>query len=49
MGLFSKPMAGLVEMLPQWQAPYLVDDRAYCERFSAQATSLDEGVAELAS
>ena len=48
MGLFSKQMAGLVEMLPQWQAPYLVDDRGYCERFGVQATSLDEGVAQLA-
>lgn len=48
MGLFSKPMAGLVEMLPQWQQPYLVDDRGYCERFGARAISLDEGIAQLA-
>jgi nucleoside-diphosphate-sugar epimerase len=48
MGLFSKPMAGLVEMLPQWQAPYWVDDRGYCERFGVQAVSLDKGVAQLA-
>jgi nucleoside-diphosphate-sugar epimerase len=46
-GLFSKPTRGLVEMLPQWQAPYLVDDRAYCERFQARATSLADGVAQL--
>lgn len=49
LGLFSKPTAGLVEMLPQWQRPCLVDDRAYCERFSARALSLDEGIAQLAS
>jgi nucleoside-diphosphate-sugar epimerase len=47
-GLFSKPTAGLVEMLPQWQAPYLVDDRGYCERFGTQAVSLDAGIAQLA-
>jgi nucleoside-diphosphate-sugar epimerase len=48
MGLFSKQMGGMVEMLPQWQAPYLVDDRGYCERFGTQAVSLDDGVAQLA-
>lgn len=47
-GVFSKRTRGMVEMLPQWQAPYLVDDRAYCERFQARATSLAEGVAQLA-
>ncbi|MFT3926586.1 MAG: NAD(P)H-binding protein [Myxococcales bacterium] len=49
MGLFSKPMGGLVEMLPQWQSPYLVDDRSYCERFGARAVTLAEGVAQLAT
>jgi len=48
LGLFSKQMAGLVEMLPQWQAPYLVDDRDYCDRFGVRAVSLDEGIAQLA-
>jgi hypothetical protein len=38
----------MVEMLPQWQGAYLVDDRAYCERFHVRATSLAEGVAQLA-
>lgn len=47
-GVFSKPMAGLVEMLPQWQAPYLVDDSAYRQRFSVEATSIADGVAQLA-
>ena len=48
LGVFSKPMRGMVEMLPQWQNPYLVDDSAYCERFGVQATSLADGVAQLA-
>jgi nucleoside-diphosphate-sugar epimerase len=48
LGLFSKQMRGMVEMLPQWQNPYLVDDSAYCERFGVHATSLAEGVAQLA-
>lgn len=47
LGLFSRSTRGLVEMLPQWREPYLVDDRAYCERFGAQARSLAEGVAQL--
>lgn len=48
MGVFSASMRGLLEMLPQWQAPYLVDDRAYCERFGVSATTLARGVEQLA-
>lgn len=48
LGVFSKQMRGMVEMLPQWQNPYLVDDSAYCKRFGVQATSLAQGVAQLA-
>jgi nucleoside-diphosphate-sugar epimerase len=44
LGLFSPMLRGLVEMLPQWQAPYLVDDTSYTARFSVRATSLAEGV-----
>ena len=47
-GLFSKTTHGMLEMLPQWRAPYLVDDRAYCERFDVRAISLDEGAAQMA-
>lgn len=47
-GVFSKPMAGLVEMLPQWQAPYLVDDSDYRKRFGVEPTTVAEGVAQLA-
>jgi len=32
-GLFSRDTRGLVEMLPQWSAPYLVDDSSYRNRF----------------
>lgn len=47
-GLFSASTNGLVEMLPQWQAPYLVDDRDYRARFGVHATTLEEGAAGLA-
>ena len=46
-GLFSKSTRGLLEMLPQWRNPYLVDDRAYCDRFGVRAISLEDGVARL--
>lgn len=32
-GLFDRNKCGIVEMLPQWSAPYLVDDSSYRERF----------------
>ncbi|MCB9656441.1 MAG: NAD(P)H-binding protein [Sandaracinaceae bacterium] len=48
-GLFDASTRGLIEMLPQWERPYLVDDHAYCERFGVRATSLAEGVRQLAS
>jgi len=43
-GLFDPAVGGLVEMLPQWEAPYLVDDSSYTVRFGASAVSLEEGV-----
>jgi nucleoside-diphosphate-sugar epimerase len=46
-GLFDASTGGLVEMLPQWEQPYLVDDSAYCQRFGARATSLQRGVAAM--
>lgn len=36
-GLFDKNTAGIIEMLPQWTQPYLVDDTAYRARFNAEA------------
>jgi nucleoside-diphosphate-sugar epimerase len=47
-GLFSKSVGGLVEMLPQWEEPYLVDDASYTSRFGARAITLQEGVSALA-
>jgi nucleoside-diphosphate-sugar epimerase len=49
LGLFSRTTRGMVEMLPQWQAPYLVDDSAYCGRFGARATTLDEGLLRMSA
>ena len=46
-GLFDASTGGLVEMLPQWEQPYLVDDSAYRERFGAKATTLEQGVAAM--
>lgn len=46
-GLFDASTGGLVEMLPQWEQPYLVDDSAFRERFGVQATSLEAGVAAM--
>jgi nucleoside-diphosphate-sugar epimerase len=43
-GLFSRSVRGMVEMLPQWEAPYLVDDSSYRERFGARPVALAEGV-----
>jgi nucleoside-diphosphate-sugar epimerase len=47
-GLFSASTRGLVEMLPQWDAPYLVDDSDYRARFGTAAITLEEGVARIA-
>jgi nucleoside-diphosphate-sugar epimerase len=44
-GLFSRQMGGLVEMLPQWESPYLVDDSSFRLRFGAAPISLAQGAA----
>jgi nucleoside-diphosphate-sugar epimerase len=36
-GLFDRDTAGIVEMLPQWTYPYLVDDAAYRRHFNVEA------------
>lgn len=48
-GMFSPMARGLVEMLPQWEQPYLVDDSRYTQRFGITARSLEAGVAQLAA
>jgi nucleoside-diphosphate-sugar epimerase len=47
LGLFSKSTRGMVEMLPQWERPYLVDDSSYTKRFGVRAIALDEGVSSM--
>lgn len=44
LGVFSKSMRGMIEMLPQWESPYRVDDSGFRARFGASPTSLEEGV-----
>lgn len=47
-GIFSASTRGLVEMLPQWRAPYRVDDSGYRARFGVTPTSLEAGAADIA-
>lgn len=47
MGVFSAAVGGLVEMLPQWEHPYLVDDSGYRARFGTSAVTLEAGVAAM--
>jgi nucleoside-diphosphate-sugar epimerase len=46
---FSPLFKGLLEMLPQWEQPYRVDDSAYCKRFGVKAVTLEDGVRQLVS
>lgn len=48
LGVFSPAMHGLVEMLPQWEKPYLVDDSDYRARFGTEAITLEAGARALA-
>ncbi|NVB39425.1 NAD-dependent epimerase/dehydratase family protein [Pseudenhygromyxa sp. WMMC2535] len=42
----ASPMArSLLEMVYQWELPYLIDDRRFCETFGVAATPVDEAVA----
>lgn len=47
-GLFDASTRGLVEMIPQWDAPYLVDDSDYRARFGRTAITLEEGARSMA-
>jgi nucleoside-diphosphate-sugar epimerase len=47
-GLFSASTRGMLEMLPQWESDYLVDDSDYCRRFGVAAMTLEAGAAALA-
>ncbi len=47
MAPFSRDVRSLVELLPQWDRPYLVDDGDYCARFGVRARTVEEGVATI--
>jgi len=46
LGLFVPLVRELKEMAYQWEEPFIVDDRRFCERFGHMATSLDVGAHE---
>lgn len=46
MGLFVPAAGELVEMLYQWQAPFVLDDAKFRATFGGQATAPDRGVEE---
>lgn len=48
LGVFSPAMRGMIEMLPQWEKPYLVDDSGYRTRFGVEAISLEAGARAMA-
>ena len=46
LGLFIEPLGATVEMLYQWEQPFLVDDTAFREAFGVEPTPLEQAVAE---
>ncbi len=44
LGLFTPAVKELLEMLYQWQVPFVLDDAKFCTAFGASATSLETGV-----
>ena len=46
LGLFIKPLGAMVEMLYQWESPFIVDDTAFREAFGVEPTPLEQAVAE---
>lgn len=44
---FVTSARGLLEMLPQWDRPYLVDDRETRARFGVEPVSIEDGIHEL--
>lgn len=49
MGLFVPPAGELVEMLYQWEAPFVLEDAKFRAAFGQAATPLSEGVARTAA
>ena len=42
LGLFVAPIGAMVEMLYQWEMPFLVDDSKFRTTFGIEATPLEE-------
>ncbi len=45
-GLFVPAMGAMVEMLYQWEEPFIVDDGAFREAFGVEPTPLEQAAAE---
>jgi len=45
-GMFVPALGAMVEMLYQWEEPFVVDDSAFCEAFGVSPTPLHQAVAE---
>jgi nucleoside-diphosphate-sugar epimerase len=48
LGLFSPLMREMVEMMYQWEVPYVLDDTRFREAFGVSATPIEQAVAETA-
>lgn len=46
MGFFVPPIGAMVEMLYQWEEPFIVDDSAFRQTFGIEPTPLEQAVAE---
>jgi nucleoside-diphosphate-sugar epimerase len=43
-GLFSRQLGAVAEMIYQWESPYVVDDTRFNRTFGTEATTIDEAV-----
>ena len=43
-GLFSRELGAIREMLYQWEQPYVLDDSRFIETFGVGATPIDEAL-----
>jgi hypothetical protein len=49
MGLFNPLMREMVEMMYQWEVPYVLDDSKFRKTFGIVATPIEQAVGEVAS
>jgi len=47
-GLFVPLLRSVAEMVYQWESPFVVDDRRFCDAFGVAATPIDDAVRETA-